>query len=431
MKKTIAFCLTLLILLTGSFFGVIDGAHQASADEASDLRRQIEERTANIKALEEEIAKYQAEADKTSAAAMTLANTIKTLQTTGKKLDTDIKLTQAKISAANLDIKKLSADIGDKEQRIAESRKAIGENLRLLDESDSITPIHNFLGNKNISDTWNSIEQIMGLQSNLRTHIADLDGTKAALEDDKHETEVKKTELSEFSENLTDQKKVVAANTAEKNNILSETKNQEAAFQAIVAQRKAAKAALEKEIFEYESKLKYILDPSTIPTAGSAPFSWPTSDVYITQQFGKTSASGRLYASGSHNGLDLKALMGTPIKAMADGTVAGSGDTDLTCPRASFGKWILVKHDNGLAATFAHLSVISVKEGDKVKRGDIIGYSGNTGYSTGPHLHVSVYPNDAVSAQSRPSAACGGKTYYMPIAATTAYLDPMQYMPTL
>ena len=403
----------------------------AYGDEVEDLQKKIEERSANIKALEEEIRKYQAEADKTSAAAMTLANTIKTLRATGKKLDTDIRLTQAKISAANLTIEKLSHDITDKETRIVQSKQAIAEQLRIINESDRVTPIHSFLGNKNIGETWNAVAQLIGLQTSLRVRISELDGTKTALLDDKKETEEKKEDLKEFSTNLANQKKVVAANTNEQASILSETKSQEAAYQALLKQKREAKAALEKEIFEYESKIKYILDPSTIPVAGSAPFSWPTSDVYITQQFGRTSASGRLYASGSHNGLDLKALMGTPIKAMADGTVAGAGDTDLTCPRASFGKWILIKHDNGLAATFAHLSVISVSGGQKVKRGEIIGYSGNTGYSTGPHLHISVYPNNGVNAESRPSAACGGKTYYMPIAAVNAYLDPLLYMPKL
>ncbi len=402
-----------------------------SADEADDLRRQIEERNDNIKALEKEIAKYQAEADKTSAAAMTLANTIKTLQATGKKLDTDIKLTQAKISAATLTINKLSNDISDKEARIAESKSAIGEQIRLINESDFISPIHSFLGKKNISDAWKDVAELIGLQTSLRVHVADLTGTRIELEGDKKETEEKKNDLKEFSDVLSDQKKVVAANTSEKNTLLSETKNQEAAYQALVQQNKEKKAALEKEVFEYESKLQYILDPSSIPTAGSAPFSWPTDDVYITQNFGVTSASGRLYASGSHNGTDFKALMGTAIHAIADGTVSGTGNTDLACPRVSFGNWILVKHDNGLAATFAHLSVISVKEGQRVKRGDIIGYSGNTGYSTGPHLHISVYPNDAVEAQDRASISCAGKILHMPISAVTAYLDPMQYFPSL
>ncbi len=420
---------TLIII---SFIGITWlSATAVRAEDAEQLRAQIELRNKNIKALEEEIAKYQAEADKTSAAALTLANTIKTLQATGKKLDTDIKLTQEKIKATNLNIQKLSNDIGDKEQRIKKSRESIGANIRLINESDFSSPIHNFLSKKNISTTWDAITRIVTLQTQLRDHIHNLDGTRTALEEDKQKTIEKKDQLSDFSKELTDQKKVVAANTAERNNILKETKNQEAAFQALVKDKQAAKAALEKEIFDYESKLKYILDPSSIPVAGSAPFSWPLKDVFITQQFGRTSASGRLYASGSHNGTDFRALIGTAIYAMADGVVAGTGNTDLSCPRASFGKWILMKHDNGLAATFGHLSVISVQDGQKVKRGDIIGYSGNTGYSTGPHLHISVYPNDAVSPQSRPSASCVGKTLYMPISAVTAYLDPMLYFPKL
>lgn len=413
----------------GFFF--VSAPQPTNANEAEELQQKIDERNENIRELEAEIKKYQAEADKTSAAAMTLASTIKSLQATGKKLDADIKLTQNKISAASLTIQKLSGDISDKQERINKSREAIAEQLRIMDENDAKPIIHDFLTKKNIADTWNNIRQLINLQTSLRGHVADLNGTKIELEVDKKETEEKKNDLKEFSDTLLDQKKVVAANTSEKNTLLSETKNQEATYQALVKQRLEEKAALEKEIFDYESQLKYILDPSTIPSAGSAPFSWPTDDLYITQQFGVTSASGRLYASGSHNGTDFKAPMGTAIHALADGTVSGTGDTDLTCSRRSFGRWILIKHDNGLAATFAHLSVISVKAGDKVKRGQIIGYSGNTGYSTGPHLHISVYPNDAVNAEYRASASCAGKTFYMPIAAVNAYLDPMQYFPKL
>jgi murein DD-endopeptidase MepM/ murein hydrolase activator NlpD len=416
-------------MLLGLFF--ISSPLQTNATEADDLQEKIEERNANIKQLEAEIKKYQAEVDKTSATAMTLASTIKSLQATGKKLDTDIKLTQNKISAASLTIQKLSGDISDKQQRINESRKAIGEQLRIMNQNDATPIIQDFLSKKNISKTWDNIQQLINLQTSLRGHVADLNGTKIELEVDKKMTEEKKNDLKEFSDTLVDQKKIVAANTSEKNTLLSETKNQEAIYQAQVKQRLEEKAALEKEIFDYESQLKYILDPSTIPSDGSAVFSWPTASTYITQQFGVTSASKRLYTSGSHNGTDFRAPVGTPVLALADGTVAGNGDTDLTCSRRSFGKWILVKHDNGLAATFGHLSVISVKEGQKVKRGDVIGYSGNTGYSTGPHLHISVYPNDAVNAEYRASSSCAGKTFYMPIAAVNAYLDPMQYFPKL
>lgn len=417
----------ILGLLILPFFFV----HFAQADDVADLQRQIEERSANIKALEAEIAKYQAEADKTSVQAMTLANTIKQLRATGNKLNTEIRLTQAKISAANLTIKKLSGDITDKEMRINESKQAIAENLRIMHHTDSVSLIQNFLSNKNISEFWDNVQSLVNIQKNLQSHIDVLDGTKLALQTDRNQTEEQKADLSEFANTLTDQQKVVTANTNEQNGLLSETKSQEAAYQQLVAQKKAAKAAFEKELFDYESKLKFILDPSSLPSAGSSPFIWPTDNVYITQLFGRTSAAGRLYASGSHNGVDFRATMGTPVKALSNGTVIGIGNTDLSCPRTSFGQWVLIRYNNGLSAIFAHLSVTSVKEGDAVSAGQVVAYSGNTGYSTGPHLHVSVYASDAVTVQNRPSISCAGKILRMPISAVNAYLDPMLYFPKL
>ena len=419
-----AFFLTLLSFVLLFTFTV-------HADDASDLQQQINDRNANIKQLELEIAQYQQQADKTSAKAKTLANAIKVLQTTGKKLDTDIKLTQTKISATALTIKQLNNDIQVKQSSLETSRTAVAENIRLLNQSDSIPLIQTFLEAKSLAEVWKDATNILTFQGNLKDHINTLLGITQKLTSDKQQNEVQKQQLSTLATNLTNQKKVVTQNQNDQASLLKDTKNQEANYQKIIADKVAKKAAFEKELFDYEAKLKYTLNPKSIPASGSAPFSWPVTDVYITQQFGVTGASGRLYASGSHNGTDFKALMGTPVHAIADGTVAGTGDTDLTCPRASFGRWILIKHDNGLAATFGHLSVILVTPGQKVKRGDIIAYSGNTGYSTGAHLHISVYPNDGVSPQTRASLTCTGKTFYMPIAAVNAYLDPMLYFPKL
>jgi len=122
---------------------------------------------------------------------------------------------------------------------------------------------------------------------------------------------------------------------------------------------------------------------------------------------------------------------------VSDGVVLGTGNTDLSCPKASFGQWILIQHNNGLSSTYAHLSLIKVTKGERVSTGQIIGYSGNTGSSTGPHLHLSLYAsedaegNPAVSVKSIPSKSCLGKILTQPIAATNAYLDPMKYLPQL
>jgi murein DD-endopeptidase MepM/ murein hydrolase activator NlpD len=114
---------------------------------------------------------------------------------------------------------------------------------------------------------------------------------------------------------------------------------------------------------------------------------------------------------------------------MAEGEVLGTGDTDVACKGASFGKWVFIKYNNGLSSTFGHLSAISVKKGQKVKAGTIVGLSGNTGSSTGPHLHVAVYASTGVNVDTVPSKSCGGKIFTQPIAALNAYLNPLDYLP--
>jgi murein DD-endopeptidase MepM/ murein hydrolase activator NlpD len=119
----------------------------------------------------------------------------------------------------------------------------------------------------------------------------------------------------------------------------------------------------------------------------------------LPQAFGKTVAAKRLYVSGSHSGVDFRASVGTPVYAAGDGVVEGVRKSDLTCPRASFGKWVFIRYPNGLATVYAHLSLIKASEGQKVHTGDLVAYSGNTGHSTGPHLHVTVMASNGVNGE--------------------------------
>ena len=91
-----------------------------------------------------------------------------------------------------------------------------------------------------------------------------------------------------------------------------------------------------------------------------------------------------------HNGLDIAAAEGTPVKAAADGTVIESGDFFFS------GNMIYVDHGQGIITLYAHLSRIDVKPGDSVKQGDIIGAVGQTGRVTGPHLHFAVFANETL-----------------------------------
>lgn len=85
-----------------------------------------------------------------------------------------------------------------------------------------------------------------------------------------------------------------------------------------------------------------------------------------------------------HTGIDLAATMGTPVYAAFSGTVETAGNAD------SYGILVAIRHRNSIETLYAHLSRTAVKEGDPVERGQIIGYVGSTGRSTGPHLHFEV-----------------------------------------
>ena len=107
----------------------------------------------------------------------------------------------------------------------------------------------------------------------------------------------------------------------------------------------------------------------------------PTKNFTISARFGQ---SGPYWSSGRHTGLDFAAPIGTPIMAVEDGKVVAAG------PAGAYGNMIEIAHGDGTRSLYAHLSAIDVKVGQKVTRGEHIGALGNTGNSTGPHLHFEI-----------------------------------------
>ncbi len=399
----------------------------SSAETISELNSKIEQKNTDIEKLEQEIKQYQNQLNDIGKQKSSLSSSIAELDLTRKKLVADISITQSKIDKTNLKIKELSFQIVNKESSIANNEQVIKLDLKKTSELEAHSLLEIILSKDDFTDIWNDISNMVSLRKKLKEEIIELQNIKVGLEDTRKETTDAKNELIRLQNELSDRKKIVDQNTAEKKKLLTQTKNNEANYQTLLKDRLAKKAAFEKELQDYESQLQYILDPSTLP--GKSTLSWPVDSVYVTQLFGVTSASKRLYASGSHSGVDFRAAVGTPVKAVADGIVAGVGDTDKTCAGASFGKFIFIKHNNGLSTAYGHLSLIKVAQGASVKRGQVIGYSGNTGHTTGPHLHLTVYAADAARMENRPSSACEGKSYYMPIAPTSGYLDPMYYLP--
>lgn len=415
MKKLILYII--LIAFCISFF-----PFQVMALTAEEVRIQITETNNQIDVLDKEIKQYQAQISETSAQSNTLANTIKELTLTRNKLIKEREQIQKKITATDLVIGSLSTNISEKEKSIDISKQSISKMIKDLNQNDNVLIIERLLSVNNFNDFSRNYNDILTLNEKIRENIKAVSIKKKELIDTKSQKESEQQNLKVLKNDLVQKEQVVTLTKKEKDSILIATKKEESNYQKLLADKIKKRDAFDKALEDYEAQLKFNLIPKLLPKEGSGVLSWPLNYILITSPYG--SRWGKF-----HYGLDFRAPIGTSVFAMASGVVEGTGDTDIDCKGASFGKWVFIKYNNGLSSTYGHLSVIIAKIGQTVKTGDVVAYSGNTGSSTGPHLHVAVYASDGVKVDTVPSKSCNGKIFRQPIAALNAYLNPTLYLP--
>ena len=427
-KQINQFFLIIAIVLIIAGFLTVNNVDASLVDQ---LKDRISDRNTKIQELEKEIAQYQDELEVVGEEKQTLTSEVKILDISRQKISTNIKLTQNRIDSTNYQIEELSLDIDDKEKNISKNTEVIAETIRTMNEIESDSLIEIVLSNKDLSGFLNQIETLQQFQSKMRDDVKRLTGLKEELVGTKTQTQTKKEELADFKGDLSDQKYVLDINRKDKNTLLSITKNKESNYQNLLDEKVEARKAFERELLDLESQLKIEIDTSKIAKAGKGGLSWPLDKVHITQYFGNTKfAKSGGYNGSGHNGMDFRASQGTKVKAALTGVVTAVGNTDAVSGCYSYGKFLLIKHNNGLTTLYAHMSFISVKKGDTVITGDTVGYSGNTGYSTGPHLHFTVYASQGVQivryGDYKSKTNCADAN--IPVAPLNAYLNPIDYL---
>jgi murein DD-endopeptidase MepM/ murein hydrolase activator NlpD len=116
---------------------------------------------------------------------------------------------------------------------------------------------------------------------------------------------------------------------------------------------------------------------------------WPLDAYIVSSEFGER--WGKM-----HKGMDMAADVGEPVYAIADGEVIYAGDG-----LRGYGNVVILRHDKKTSSLYAHNSELKVKQGDQVKQGSLIALLGNTGHSTGPHVHFEIRDGDtAVNPRS-------------------------------
>jgi murein DD-endopeptidase MepM/ murein hydrolase activator NlpD len=420
--------LTFALLFASPVFQAFAATNAAAVDT---LRQKITENNQKIEEIQKQIDEYSTLLNTTSKQAQTLKNAVSTLEVTQKKLEANLKLTSTQISKTSLTLDELESDIQDTEKKISSTSVTVATNLRQMNMAEAETAIEELLKNKSMSETWDYLNALRSVGGRVKLALADLRDLRQLLGAKRDAAQGEKSKLESYKKSLSEQTVVVQANKQEKDKLLQVTKNKESEYKSLLDQKMKEREAFEKQLFEYESQLKVAIDPTSIPDAKLGILSWPLASVSVTQYFGKTVAAKRLYTSGTHGGIDLRASVGTKVTAALTGTVI---DTEAVRTKSGcqYGKWVLIRHPNGLTSIYGHLSLVSVSPGDTVLTGETIGYSGDTGYATGPHLHFGVYASAGVKivdSSSLGSGRCSGiKTVAAP---TTAYLDPSAYLPKI
>ncbi|HRH24221.1 MAG TPA: peptidoglycan DD-metalloendopeptidase family protein [Candidatus Paceibacterota bacterium] len=423
---------------------------QIHADTVDEIKAQIADINRQRAALDAEIAGYQKQLNVLSGQKQTLQGAIQTIDVSRNKTAAQIKEIQQKIAAATLTLNKLGIEIHEKEESISLDRSAVAASLRAIDSTDDSTLIEQILGATDLADAWVTIDNLSTLNEALSTHRAALAEAKTVLASQHQAVASTKTELSSANVDLSNQKKALDVQKAAKATLLSQTQSTEAAYQELIAKKRAQQAQFEAALSQLEDSLTTVVDSTQIAAAGSGVLKWPFSDAFmagcaakqgalgniwcVTQYFGNTSfstANPQIYNGSGHNAIDIGVPTGTPVEASLAGTVMDTGNTDSVPGCYSFGKWVVIKHSNGLATLYAHLSSIQVSAGQSVSTGSVIGYSGMTGYATGPHLHFGVYAAQGIQiltlAQYRGATSpCANAK--MPVAPKDAYLNPMSYL---
>ncbi len=129
---------------------------------------------------------------------------------------------------------------------------------------------------------------------------------------------------------------------------------------------------------KWHSNIERSISKKRLAILKRVPMRWPLNSVFITSPFGPRRSS-------FHDGVDLRARIGTPVYAAHSGRVLYSGNKI-----SGYGKIVILKHPSGLMTIYAHNSRYIVKKGQKIKEGQKIAYAGNSGRSSGPHLHFEI-----------------------------------------
>ncbi len=427
--KRIATLVATAMFCTLAVYPLISGAESTPAE----VQALIDAQNAQISQLDKEIVEYEKQLNAVGTQKKTLQNTLSEINLSLKKTTASVAVSKRKVSSTQLQIQQLAQGIAVKQDSIDIDAAGLAQSFRTMNESDASSLAVQILASDDLAAAWRDLDSHATLREAVAEQMRKLSAEKQSLAEVKAKTEGKRTELITQQKTLLAEQGSLSATKKTQSEFLAETKSQESTYQKILAQKIAGKAASEAELNNLKAQFLQAVDPSQILSAKKGILQWPLEKIRLTQTFGQSDfARSGAYNGKGHNGIDLGAPTGTPVKAALSGIVIGTGNTDAYRGCYSAGKWIMIKHANGLSTMYGHLSVISVSTGQAVATGQIIGNVGATGYATGPHLHISVYVTSVtkiITFQEATGRVSNCARALIPITPPAGFLNPLPYLP--
>ena len=380
-KKTVTLVAS---LLCGSIMMATPYWYQAQDEDLTNQLSNIQQQMTN-------------EANKKSEAEKTIGTVYEQLHAIQIELDTataELKQVQADRIQLDKDITKTEAELKAAQARLQSREKVFYKRVRDIYINGRLSYLDVVVGSKDFSDFANRMEMLkrilqsdMDLINTIKTEREEIASKKAKLEEDRAKV-LELEKVAQEKQNLINQKKAErqavlerAMNdryTAERayNELMASSASITAMLQQRAAERAAAAAAAASQGgggggATWVQGTGQLAAPVVAPITSD--FGWRIHPIYGTRRL--------------HAGTDFGVDEGTPVHAADGGVVVEAGWV------SGYGYTVIIDHGNGMSTLYAHNSDVAVSPGQTVSKGQVVSYSGNTGGSTGPHLHFEVRIN--------------------------------------
>lgn len=354
---------------------------------ASDSQKQIHELQSKLSGIQSDAKKLKEQITAAKSGAANLETEIQNLEYETTLLSTRIKTMETLINQLDVLYEQQGQQIEELSVKEAEEQKIFDNMLRMSYMYGSDTYFHLLFGSENIGDFLSRVDFIVYHFRANNNVLERLSETKASLEKTREEQKNSKDESVVYKSQLEQDKKEYDAKIAEANQkktqYMADAANAESLYEKKLAETNAINAEIKAL---YEEQRKNNTASSNAAYSGTMGYPLPSSYTTVSSGF-ITRTSPISGKTENHNGLDLPAPRGTSIYA------ADAGKVVIARHSSSWGNYVTIDHGGGIMTLYAHASSLNVTVGQTVKKGDTIAYVGSTGWSTGNHLHFTVYKN--------------------------------------